>query len=192
MAAGTPAPLPGGVQRILIQGVTGSGKSTLAAMLAGTLGLPCHLADEEVGWLPGWTNRPVAQQRELAAALVAQPGWALDGAYSPWWDLVVPRAQVVVCLDYPRLTSLRRLLVRSIRRAATREPVCNGNTESIRILFSGESIIAWHSHSFARKRAAMRALAAAPGAAHVVLLRSPRHTRAWLSGLARSCAPERT
>lgn len=145
-----------------------------------------------------WAGCPVGPTVRLRSSASWPPHWqrsrsgSWNTAYSAWQDLVTPRAQLVVCLDYPRLTSLRRLVVRSVRRALTREPVCNGNAESVRLLFSRESIVAWHFRSFAHKRKAMRALAAAPGTARVVLLRSPRHARAWLSGVASAAAEGRT
>jgi adenylate kinase family enzyme len=69
-------------QRVLVYGVTGSGKSTLALQIADVLGLPCHLADEEIGWLPGWTERPVPDHRGIAARICAEQQWVLDTACS--------------------------------------------------------------------------------------------------------------
>lgn len=54
-------------QRVLLYGVTGSGKSTAAARLGAALGLPVHFVDDEVGWLPGWVERPQDEQRALRA-----------------------------------------------------------------------------------------------------------------------------
>ena len=57
-------------QRILCMGVTGSGKSTLAAEIGRITGLPVHYVDGN-GWLPGWVNRSVAEQKRLALATAA-------------------------------------------------------------------------------------------------------------------------
>ncbi|MDO5533344.1 MAG: adenylate kinase [Propionibacteriaceae bacterium] len=170
-------------RRILVHGVTGSGKSTAALALGGRLGLPVHLADDAFGWLPGWVQRPADEMRALAAAAAAEPEWVFDTAYSTFRDLVEPRADVIVGLDYPRWLSLGRLLRRTVHRIATQEPVCNGNTEDWRALVSKESIIVWHFRSFARKRTVMRAWAARPEGPPVLLLRRPRDLDRLLSSL---------
>ncbi len=71
----------GGAQRVLIHGVTGSGKTTLARRLSAVTGLPWSESDAET-WLPGWQQRPLAEQRERIAALCARDRWILDSAYS--------------------------------------------------------------------------------------------------------------
>ncbi|GAA5114849.1 hypothetical protein GCM10023339_20900 [Alloalcanivorax gelatiniphagus] len=43
-----------------------------------------------------------AVQREVIGEVVAGERWLLDSAYGDWLDLVLPRTQLVVGLDYPR------------------------------------------------------------------------------------------
>lgn len=175
-------------RRILVYGVTGSGKSTLARRIAQITGLPCHLMDDEVGWLPGWVERPREEQQQIASRIVAGDRWVLDTAYSHWRDVVVDRAELIVALDYPRLVSLARLVRRTLRRAITSERACNGNTESLRQALSADSIIVWHFRSFSRKRERIAAWQADPAAPQVVRMRSPRDTELWLESLRRSCS----
>lgn len=168
---------------MLVHGVTGSGKTTLAKEIADALGLPWHAADDEIGWLPGWVERPRPEQRELASQLAASEEWVFDTAYGHWRDVVSSRAELIVALDYRRVVSLARLLRRTARRVLTRELVCNGNRESLRLALSSESIIAWHFRSFTSKRAQIAAWDGDPSAPPVVRLRSPRETRQWLADL---------
>jgi adenylate kinase family enzyme len=161
-------------KRVLLHGVTGSGKSTAAVAIGARLGLPVHLADEEFGWLPGWVQRPADEMRALAAVAAAEPAWVFDTAYGSFRDLVEPRAQVVIGLDYPRWISLGRLLKRTFIRVIDRRPICNGNVETLRQMFSPDSIIVWHFRSFTQKRATMRAWAARAEGAPVMLVRRPR------------------
>lgn len=170
-------------QRVLCYGVTGAGKSTAARELGSRLGLPVHLVDDEVGWLPGWTERPVPEQREIVARLVSGDRWVLDSAYGHWRDLVMPRTQVVLALDLPRWLSLARLLRRSLHRVLTGEEQCNGNVESWRQLLSGESILLWHCRSFANKRRRMRDMEAAPDGPLVLRVRSARELHQVLASL---------
>ncbi len=174
-ASGAHAP-----RRILVHGVTGSGKSSLATELGRLTGLPVLLADEEIGWLPGWTQRPAEEQRRIALERASAPVWVFDTAYGPYRGEIAERADLLLCLDYPRLVSLGRLVRRSIRRVLTAEPVCNGNVETWSRLFAADSILVWHWRSFAPKRVQIDAFLAAYGPAKVVRFRSPRQTRRWL------------
>lgn len=169
-------------ERILIYGVTGSGKTTLARKVAGHTGLPFHPVDD-LTWEPGWTAVPPQEQRGRIAAICAGERWVLDSAYGSWLEVVLARADLVVALDYPRWRSLAWLIRRTLVRAVSRAPVCNGNTETLRQMLSGDSILIWHFRSFARKRARMRAWAAAPGGPQVIRLTSPAAARRWLARL---------
>ena len=169
--------------RVLFYGVTGSGKSTAARAYAEATGLPEFSADDDIGWLPGWQQRTVEEQRGIAASIAAQDRWVLDSAYGAWRDVVLPRAELIVGLDYPRWLSLARLVRRTLRRALTREPVCNGNKETIARIFIQDSILRWHFRSFTRKRQVMRGLEADPRMPATILFRHPRELDGWLAQL---------
>lgn len=169
-----------GPRRVLIHGVTGSGKSSLATELGRLTGLPVLLADEEIGWLPGWIQRPAEEQRRLAMERASAPAWVFDTAYGPYRREIAEQAELVLCLDYPRLVSLGRLVRRSIRRVLGAEPVCNGNVETWSRLFAADSILVWHWRSFASKREQIEAVLSAYGPGKVVRFRSPGQTQRWL------------
>ena len=132
----------------------------------------------------GWQQRTVEEQRNLAAAIAVQDRWVLDSAYGVWRDVVLPRAELVVGLDYPRWLSLARLVRRTLRRAVTREPVCNGNQETLARLFIQDSIIRWHFRSFRSKRQRIRAWEADPAMPPVVRFTRPRELDAWIDAVA--------
>jgi adenylate kinase family enzyme len=178
---GTP---PASPSRVIFYGVTGSGKSSAARAYAMATGLPEFSADDDVGWLPGWQQPSTEQQRTVAQGIAAQDRWVLDSAYGVWRDLVVPRADLIVGLDYPRWLSLSRLIRRSVRRVVTRQPVCNGNIETLARLFARDSIIVWHFRSFKRKRRVMRELHADPTAPSLMVFRRPSELEAWLEQVA--------
>ncbi|PQZ95747.1 adenylate kinase [Arthrobacter sp. MYb227] len=170
-------------RRIICLGVTGSGKSTLARGIGSALGLPIHLVDEEFGWLPGWVSRDPDEQKRLASEAASGDSWVFDSAYSFYRQEIIERAELVVCLDYPRLFSLARLLRRCIRRAVFHEPMCNGNYESWGRMLGHESILRWHFKTFSMKRRQMRALEKELGSARVLRFSSARETQGWLASL---------
>ncbi len=173
----------GRARRILVYGVTGSGKSTAAIRIAANLGLPCHLADE-LTWEPRWTAVDPVEQRRRFAAIAAEPRWVLDTAYSGWSDLVVPRTELIVGLDFPRWFSFQRLVRRTLARIVDRRPICNGNVETIRTALGADSILRWHFRSFARKRKRMRRWYAAQNGPPVLMFTRGRDLDAWIARLA--------
>ena len=174
---------PPPAQRVLFHGVTGSGKTSAARAYSRGTGIPVFSADDDLGWLPGWTNRPLEDQRRLAADITAQDRWVLDSAYSAWRDIVLDRVQLIVFLDYPRWLSLGRLVRRTVRRIVTREPVCNGNVETLRRALARDSIIAWHFRTFRSKGEAIARIedAAQDGTPAVLTFRHPRELDSWLA-----------
>jgi adenylate kinase family enzyme len=114
-------------------------------MLAAHLGVP-HLELDSVFHQPGWTELPVPEFRGQVRSFVAGDGWVVDGNYSAVQDLVWGRADTVVWLDLPRGVVTRRIVWRTVRRAARREVLWNGNRERWTNLMSADpekSVIAW-------------------------------------------------
>jgi adenylate kinase family enzyme len=166
-----------GVDRILIYGVTGSGKTHLAAMLSRKTGIAWHSVDD-LTWMPNWT--PVADEAQTAKIrdLCSEDRWILDTAYAKWIDSPLARVEMIVALDYPRWLSFGRLLKRTFARALDGRHVCNGNRESLRLIFSKDSILLWHFKSFARKRRRIEGWIAE--GRPVVRLKSSKQAEEWL------------
>jgi adenylate kinase family enzyme len=169
-------------ERILVYGVTGSGKTRLAERISDATGIPWHAVDE-LTWEPGWIEVPDSEQRRRIAAICTGERWVLDTAYGKWLDIPLAHVELIVALDFPRWLSLSRLIRRSVMRAVDGKPICNGNRESFRNIFSRRSIIGWHFRSFSRKRRRIRAWAADPEGPRVVRLTSPRQVERWLGAL---------
>lgn len=167
-------------ERILVYGVTGSGKSHAAHRISEVYGLPLVLADE-LAWEPGWRHVEPEGQREIFTRLATGDHWVFDTAYAGWRDVVLSRVDLIVALDYPRWLSLLRLLTRTVHRMVTREPVCNGNIESVRQDFSRDSVIVWHFSSFTSKRRRIRAWSSEPDGPPILSFRRPRDLDRWLA-----------
>jgi hypothetical protein len=176
------APDLGAASRIFVYGVTGSGKSTLAAHLSARTGVPWHPVDD-LTWEPGWVQVPLEEQRRRISAICERDEWVLDAAYSTWQDIPLERVQVIVALDYARWRSLARLTRRTVARLVDGRAICNGNRETLRNIFSRNSLFLFHFASFERKRAAMRTWEAAATGPGVLRLRSPGQARRAFPGL---------
>ncbi|MBL8048266.1 MAG: hypothetical protein JNJ45_06250 [Chthonomonas sp.] len=167
-------------RRILIYGCTGSGKTTLARRLSEVTGVAWTEADS-LTWDPGWVEVPLDEQTRRIQAVCDREEWILDTAYGKWLDVPLPRATLIVALDYPRFVSLGRLLRRTVRRVRSKEAVCNGNRETWSKVLSHDSIIAWHFKSFAAKRRRIEKFIA--DGRPVVRIRSPHDLESFLGGL---------
>lgn len=165
----------------MVYGVTGAGKSTYAAALGRLLDLPV-VAVDELTWQPGpladppgqpWQAEPLERQREVVGQVCAGDDWIIDHGYGSWLDIPLARVELIVGLDFSRLVSLNRLIRRCLRNIRRHTPICHGNVETWGTLVGEHSIVRWHFHSFARKRARIRGWAADPAAPRTLVLRSP-------------------
>ena len=175
-------------RRVVVVGTTGSGKTVLARRLAGRLGLP-HVELDALHWDPDWTKAPSAVFRERTARALSGDGWVVDGNYGKVRDLVWPRADTVVWLDFPLSLILWRLVRRTFRRALTREELWGGNRERLRAHFlTRDSLFLWALKTYRRRRRDYPLLFKQPEHAHlaVVHLRSPRAVKDWLASVAMS------
>ncbi|AOZ50991.1 hypothetical protein [Chromobacterium vaccinii] len=172
------ASLPG---RVLIVGGSGAGKSTLAARLAAASGAPLAELDA-LFWGPGWTRRDAFSSD--VAALAALPRWVVEGSYASALERLLPRAELVIWLDYPRALLAWRIVRRSLRRAWRREALAHGNRETLRgALFSRDSLLLWMWRGYGRRRLALSDLRDAHSGAAWLAPRSPAEARRLLAGI---------
>lgn len=140
------------MQRVSVVGPSGSGKTTIAAHISKILDLP-HLELDSVHWQPDWTPLARHRLRSLVDEFTDGDRWVIDGNYSSVRDLITAKADTVVWLRYGRALVMRRLVMRSIARVVTRQPLWNGNTETLRDLLDvrdPEHIVRWSWNSFAK------------------------------------------
>src|SRR4051794_29106336 len=106
-----------GCNRILILGRTGSGKTTLARELASVRGVP-HVELDSLYFGPEFSTAPLPVLRERTTAAIAGEHWVTDGNKRAVRDLVWPRADTVIWLDYGVHVSLWRLAKRARSRTS--------------------------------------------------------------------------
>ena len=105
-----------------------------------------------------------------------------EWGYGPTRNVLAARADLLVWLDLPRTLVLRQVVRRTVVRRLRRQPLWNGNTESLLAWRDPEHPVRWTWTQHGRKRAQVAARLADPRWGHlqVVHLRSAREARRWL------------
>lgn len=179
----TAIPPPG--KRIAVIGATGSGKTTLAQRLGDALDMPVIELDA-MHWMPGWTEKPWPDIRAELDPLTQQECWITDGNYSQVRDLIWPRADTIIWLDYPLLNIFFRLFIRTFKRVFLKVELWNGNRERFRENFlSRDSLFIWLLTSRPKHKKTYPLAFQEPHHAHLQVLRftHPKQTERWLKSL---------
>ena len=177
-------------QRVHVVGTTGSGKTTVAAALSACLNLK-HVELDAHHWQPNWSEPLLPAFRQKVKDALSGDSWVVDGNYGKVRDLIWPRADTIVWLDYPLLVILWQLTRRTFARIFFRQELWSGNRESLRTaLFSRDSLFLWALKTYRRRRRDYPQLLALPEYAHLtaIQLASPRQAKRWLSSLPTSPA----
>jgi energy-coupling factor transporter ATP-binding protein EcfA2 len=174
-----------GCQRIVILGRTGSGKTTLARELATAIGMH-HVELDALYFGPDFSTVPLSVLRERTSAAIAGDRWVTDGNKSAVRDLVWPRADTVIWLDYPLVVSLWRLSRRALWRTSVLKAQAaerDGKSGLPRQFLSAAKgvITALRSHKGQRREYPRMFAKQENQHLAVVRLRSPRATRDWLA-----------
>lgn len=182
-----------GCERIAIVGRTGSGKTTLAREVAAALGVP-HVELDSLYFGEDFSIAPLPLLRERTSKALAEDRWVTDGNKRAVRDLVWPRADTIIWLDYPVYVSLWRLA----RRARTRTSALGAQaartgrwTALPRQLVAAARGVLTALRSHRGQRRDYPRLFAQPENQHLAVarLRSPRATRRWLARVTRASPP---
>jgi len=179
MAFAAPNAQPG--RRINVVGTTGSGKTTTARLLANRLGLR-HIEMDALSWKPNWEMTPRDQLPGLVDTATAGSDWVVDGNYSAVRDVLWPKLDTLIWLDYSFPRVFTQLFVRTIRRSITREELWNGCRERFAIsFFSKDSILLWCLKTYWKRRRNYPGILSRPEFNHITVFRfrSPKQFRNW-------------
>ncbi|MBI3739289.1 MAG: adenylate kinase [Chloroflexi bacterium] len=171
-------------QRVVVIGSTSSGKSTLAKRLADTFGMD-FIELDALHWEPNWTEAPGEIFRARVDKATRAECWALAGNYREVRDIVWPRAQAVIWLDYPFWTVFWQLTRRTFMRWWRRELLWGTNYENLWShlkLWSEESLYNWLFKTYWRRKKEYPMQFSMPQHAHlkIIQLRSPKETEEWM------------
>jgi adenylate kinase family enzyme len=174
-------------KRVVVVGVTSSGKSTLAEQLAEHIGLG-YIELDALYWEPNWQAAPPDVFRDRVERALQAERWVVAGNYHSVRDLVWPKAEAILWLDYSLWRVLWQLTRRSFKRWWTRELLWGTNRELLWThfkLWSKESLYHWLFRTYWRRKREYPLLLAQPEHRHLKLLRfgSPREISRWLECL---------
>jgi adenylate kinase family enzyme len=113
-------------QRVVVVGVTSSGKSTLAETLAKRFDLN-YIELDALHWEPNWQSAPLDVFRARVESVTQAERWIVAGNYHVVRDLIWPKAEAVIWLDYPLRTVLWQLTRRTFKRWWTQELLWDTN-----------------------------------------------------------------
>jgi adenylate kinase family enzyme len=174
-------------QRVVVVGVTSSGKSTLAEKLAKRFALN-YIELDALHWEPNWQGASLDVFRDHVEAATQAERWIVAGNYHVVRDLIWPKAEAVIWLDYPLLTVLGQITRRTFKRWWTQELLWGTNRERLWThfkLWSDESLYHWLLKTYWRRKREIPLLLSQPAHRHLVLMRlnHPRETQEWLETL---------
>lgn len=170
---------------IVVIGATGSGKTTFAQDLGKILGYRVIELDA-IHWLPDWQEADWNDIRSQVDDITNQPGWVCDGNYRQVRNILWPKADTLVWLNYPFLVVLARLFKRSLLRVFGKVELWNGYRERFRSLFmSKDSLFQWLFKSYPRHKNEYPLEFAKPEYRHlqVICFSNPGQAKVWLKEL---------
>lgn len=186
-------------QRIVVVGVTSAGKSMLAERLAQRFDLK-YIELDALNWEPNWQTAPLKVFRARVEKATEADRWIVAGNYHVVRDLIWPKAEAIIWLDYPLLTVLGQLTRRTFKRWWTQELLWGTNREPFWVhfkLWSTDSLYHWLFKTYWRRKREFPMLLSQPEHQHLKLIRlkHPGETEAWLEGLStheHTISPETT
>jgi adenylate kinase family enzyme len=174
-------------KRVVVIGVTSSGKSTLAEKLAKRFDM-CFIELDALHWEPHWQEAPLEVFRARLEKATQAEKWIVAGNYGLVRDLIWPKAEALIWLDYPFWKVFWQLTRRSIKRWWTHELLWGTNYEPLWIhfkLWSKDSLYNWLLQTYWRRKKEYVSLLSQPEHQHLKVIRfnHPEETQAWLDQL---------
>jgi adenylate kinase family enzyme len=174
-------------KRVVVIGVTSSGKSTLAENIAKRFGH--HFIElDALHWEPNWQGAPLDVFRSRVQKATQAEKWIVAGNYHVVRDLIWPKAEAIIWLDYPFLTVLGQLTRRTFRRWWNQELLWGTNREPLIDhfkLWSKDSLFHWLVRTYWRRKREIPIVLSQPEHRHLKLIRlqNPEETHNWLKML---------
>ena len=176
------------MKRINVIGTSGSGKSQFSSRLATKLEIQ-YIEMDAIFWLPNWQHLELEDFIAVLKPLLEQESWVLDGNQSKTNSFKWQYVDTIVWLDYGFFRTFRQMLVRSVKRAYSKQEVWQGtgNKESFRRnFFSSDSVVLWMLHNYWKTKKKYAKLFSNPPAPEIKYVRitSPKQAEEFLANAA--------
>lgn len=99
--------------KIALIGAPGSGKTWIANIIARELTIP-HIEGDKIFWKNG-KELPVEEFRLRVSQILGSNDWVFEGHIGKLADIVLPKADKIIVVEYPEFFSLLRALVRDYK-----------------------------------------------------------------------------
>ena len=171
-------------QRIVVIGTTSSGKSTLAEKIAKRFDMD-FIELDALHWEPNWQGAPLEVFRARVETATQAERWVVAGNYHVVRDLIWPKAEAIIWLDYSLWRIFWQLTRRTFSRWRTQELLWGKNREPLLAhlkIWSPESLFHWLFKTYWRRKRETPELLALPEHRHLKLIRfkHPKDTETWM------------
>ena len=174
------------MQRINVVGTSASGKSTFSRQLAAHLNL-AYIELDNLFWLDDWQQSPDAVffAKIQQAIDSATHGYVIDGNYTRSIPIKWAEVDTIIWLDLPFYVNFYRSVKRAIQRSLTQKRLWtnSNNTESLKQLFSQDSIVWWMIKTHRKNQKHYLQLMQSPEYQHIrwIRLQSVREMNTFLA-----------
>lgn len=176
------------MQYINVVGNSAMGKSTFSKALAHHLSLS-YIELDDLFWEDNWQQTPTVEFFAKIKAQIDQfsDGWVMDGSYSRTTEIKWQNVDTVIWLDYPFILNLYRSITRGLHRSFTQQRLwpSSNNHETLKQLFSKDSVVWWMITNHKISRAKFEKLIQDPQYQHIRFIRfkSPKEAKIFLRSL---------
>ena len=172
---------------VVVIGATSSGKSTLAEQLAERLDMD-FIELDALNWEPNWQQAPLEVFRARVEKATQAERWVVAGNYHVVRDLIWPKAEAVIWLDYSLWRIFWQLTGRTFARWWSQELLWGTNREPLLAhlkFWSKESLYNWLFKTYGRRKREIPMLLSQPEHQHLKLIRftHPKERDEWFRNL---------
>lgn len=139
--------------RINVIGTSGSGKTTFGRELAQVLQIP-FIELDAIFWGPNWSEPEDSELFPKLSAALTGDNWVLDGNYSRTMHIKWAQVEAVIWLDFSFPRTVAQAVKRAVSRIISQEELWpeTGNRETLKKLFSKDSIVLWTIQTYSRRK----------------------------------------